>query len=313
MSRALEEFLRGIDATQKAAERISSPSIGGQIRRTPEQLQLNGLHVVTFALLEEFLRQRTIEVLGALGRSGAKFIDFPGPMQLQILQETFKGITFHLNKGEDDRLTKLQVETINLHTTADENQNFSPSEFCFGKSQSNISLRQITEFLNSFGIQADSAFGTLLDRLSLQHLGDAGTIFKKVSENRHAAAHAFSLDFRHTEFIEDLKLGYKLLAFIYDTVLSQTTKSLKDSIIKKRAFQPTTAESYPLRSVRFDSIAQEWKVERLLPSHTETLRPIPKNRLEASLERLKTGRHDKDDTVFIIDSNGALVNWVQPI
>lgn len=315
MSEARSQFLEGMRGLETAAGRIGSPSLGSNSSRSPEYLQLNGLHVIAFALLEDFLRKRTNEVLTSLGMLAVNFESFPADLKLHILQESFKGIGFYISRKDDEsRLDRLLMEVMTLNTSTDSDVIFQPSDFCFGKSQSNISLAQIVSLLQSFGIDVAVLFSKIMEiQLRLSHLGSAEVMFKRLAENRNAAAHAFSLNFDLVKFSSDLKTSYKVFAFLFDTALSQAVFFLAKSHKNKNDFLAPVAEVIPFRSIRFDSIKNDWKVIRYFGAVEEELDSIKEKELNAKLEKIKKGKHDKDDTIYVINFDGSLNTWLQPI
>jgi hypothetical protein len=316
MSIAREDFLLAMSSLQVATAKISSPAIGTNASRSAEYLQLNGLHVVAFALLEDFLKRRTLEVLREAGKAKVRFDFFPESLKLHVLQESFKGINFYLSRkiaAGENRLENLIIEILSLHTTADNNSDFEPSDFCFGKSQSNISLAQITNFLDALGMSSSLVFSKIMERMQLEHLGSAELIYARLAENRNSAAHAFNVDFDLINFLNDIRIGYRLIAFIFDTALSQAIHTLKNAAVANIVYECPTAEEIPLRAIRFDSIKREWQVARQLGDNEYQLDSIKEKGLASKLEAMKRSKHDKDDSIFVINNEGALHTWLQPI
>jgi hypothetical protein len=314
MSSATEDFLLGMAGLESAASRLTSPAIGGSSSRSAEYLQLNGLHVVAFALLEDFLRRRTLEILVALGKAKVRFDSFPDGLKLQILQETFKGIGFFISrKTSENKVDTLLVEALSIYTAADEKSDFVPSDFCFGKSQSNISLSQIITFLEAFGVSVTASLSKILERIQFEHLGSPEVIFSRLSDNRNMAAHAFNLNFNLVEFLSDVRAGFRILAFLYDTILSHSAFNLREAVFAGEPYRNFLAESICLKSIRFDSLKKEWKVVRQTAEREEEQDPIKEKSLNSKLDSLKKSKHDKDDTIYIVNSGGVLQTWLQPI
>ncbi|MFM0243649.1 hypothetical protein [Paraburkholderia sediminicola] len=314
MSTATEEFLLGMAGLEAAASKIASPTMGYASTRSAEYLQLNGLHVVSFSLLEDFLRRRTLEVLTSIGKANVKFEYFPDNMKLHLLQETFKGINFYLGrKTTENKLDTLLIDILSINTAADENLAYMPSEFSFGRSQSNISLTQVVAFLESFGVSVSATFSSLIARLRYEHLGSPEGIFSRLAENRNMAAHAFNLNFNLVEFINDVKIAFKVLAFVYDTSLSHSLFQIKQAAIKGEPIKDFNADTICLKSVRYDSLKGEWQVMRQIGENEDQQKPIKEKNLHAKLDAFRNGKHDKEDTVYVINSAGALQTWIQPI
>ncbi|USS44964.1 MULTISPECIES: HEPN domain-containing protein [Burkholderia] len=296
-----------------AASRLHPALIGANSTRSAEYLQLNGLHVVTFAIFEDFLRRRTLEILEALGKSKVKFDSFPDEFKLQILQETYKGINFFLSKKVADKTDTLLIEAMNLNTAADQKLDFVPSQFAFGRSQSNVSLAQITAFLDSFGMSSIECLREIQRRIGFAHLGGPEGIFSRMAENRHSAAHAFNVNFNIVEFADDVKAAFKVLAFAFDTTLSQRAHALKVATLKNETLGFFGPDSVVFKSFRFDTIKKQWRVAIEKHDGETEQSPVKENSLSAKLSTLLNSTKKLEETVYVIDRNGTLTTWLQPI
>lgn len=283
------------------------------VTHSPDYLQLNGLHVILFSSIEHFLRGRVIEILQSLGKSGVKFDFFPTALKLYLLQESFKGTNFQISKkAASEKIDNFLIEILSLNTHAVDNLEFVPSSYCFGNSQSNISYTQISSLLEAFGVMnPPQVMLEIQSRLQQQHLGSIDLIFSRLAENRHSAAHSFSLDFESTQFLSDVKGAARILSFCIDTAISHAAHQIRGAFIAGSDIPVFSVDALSFRIFRFDSINQEFKVTRETPQAAHELPPVKEKRIEAEFKRLLT--HKPDDTAVAIGRDGSIFNWAQPI
>lgn len=310
MSQARTDLFEALSGLEQAAVRLTPPSSGRAAARSPDHLLLNGLHVVAFAALEDFLRRRTIEVISALARAPITFKAIPESLQIQIIQEWLKGMNAYLNrKDSNPRAPTLLLEAEIIGTTA-VTAPFTVSDYCFGRSQSNLTAAQISSLLSAIEVAGGmAALAEISSRVGFSHLGQPEQIFMRLSESRHAAAHGFGLDFRLTDFFEDVRAGIRVVAFTFDTCLSQGVYSIRRGIEKNQMLGPYSGANVSLRAIRFDSIRQEWSVK--LNELDQS--PITRGQYNKKLATHGANAYKTGETVYVIDATGVLKDWLQPM
>lgn len=310
MSSARTDLLKTLDGLEQAAGRLVSPVGGQDSQRSADYLLLNGLHVIAFSAVEDFIRRRAIEVVSALTHKPVTFRQLPDGLQLQILQEWIKGMSAYLQRADSQsRTSTLLYEAEVIGTTAGASQ-FVLSDYSFGRSQSNISLNQITNLLTALNFQRGlECLREVAGLANLSHLGAPDQIFTRLMENRHSAAHSFGLDFKLAEFLTDMKAGLRALAFTYDTCISQAALVMRKAITASHVFQPVQTGAFKIRAIRFDSLNLEWSVSlgsTVLPS-------IKKEKFNSKREDFEKRKGVADETIFVVDGSGKLKEWFQPI
>ena len=152
MNSAFNDFIAALASLREEAAQMPNLT-PAQLsnNRSAAHLRLNGLSVVAFSSLEDFIRRRTYEVIRWLGEQSVPFASLPKSLQSTILIGTLKGLNFSLDRAEkDDRSFIVQLEGLLLGQTG-ENGKFVPSEYFFGRSASNISAGVVKQLLQAVG------------------------------------------------------------------------------------------------------------------------------------------------------------------
>lgn len=309
MSTALDDFLATVRELEKIVQTLGAAPLVPGSSRGANILQLSGLQVVAFSALEDFLRRRTLEVISSLGRDGFTFDELPEKLRLFVLEGTIAGVSHVLGKTEaDDRITLLQLEGLLLGATSDEAKTFIPSEFFFGRSQSNLSTSNIKSLLEALNVNGGWACLTDIAAIAgFAHLGPPDQIFTRVAGNRHRAAHSFGAEYKVAEFTADIKTSIRVLAFAFDTCINQVTYKLKESKIRNLEYTAFNSIALMLRVFRFNPIAKNWQVTR-----GKTVKRIQKGQTEKYLNDYVEVSKKSGETLLVLDSLGSPEKWIQP-
>jgi hypothetical protein len=311
VSQSVTDLLATLDGLDDIANGLGAASIASHTSRSKQSLQLNGLHVVAFAAVEDFLRCRAYEVIFTLGKSGVKFNDFPDSFRAFVLEQTVEGVSFSLTRSEvGARINLLQRQGMLIGATSDVRSTFEPSEYFFGRTKSNISAAHIKSLLEAFVIEGGWAFlAQLATQMGQTHLGTPDQIFTRLSKNRHSAAHGFSNDYKVTELINDVRFGARVLSFAFDTCISQWAFQLKTTIAKNQIQGPFKNEMINLWSIEFEPTSGK-HVERRNGKITKT---IARRDVQARLSHHRAATQLQGYSVLKIDGQGKIDAWIQPI
>jgi hypothetical protein len=311
VSTAKSDFLLTLKSLEEISIKLGPSGIGSGANRSENNIRLNGIHVIAFAALEDFLRRRAFEVVSWLGKSGVRFEKFPESLRKFILEETIKGINFSISRTDDeDRITMLQLQGLLLESTSNANANFDPSEFVFGKSQSNISTKQIGELLSAFQVPGVlESFTTIASLANMSHLGAPIQTFARLAKNRHRAAHGFGLDYRLQDFITDVRSGLPLCAFTFDTCISQCVFQMAESYSKNQVLSSFQVNTIVLRRFEFDMAVSKWQEIR----GNRKIQELAKGKLNPRLKEIRSGTVGKGETTIVRGGAGGIEDWLQPI
>lgn len=312
MSAAYDDFWATICTLRELSEALGDVLPGTQGTRSANHIRLNGLHVVAFAALEDFIRRRAHEVISWLGTEGVRLDSFPHWLQMLILQGTIEGINFSLSRTDkDDRVTLLQLQGLLLSSSGEIDQSFTPSEYFFGRAASNISRDDVRELLEAFGLgEKFACLNEVTTLLEMTSLGSIDSVFTGLAKNRHRAAHSFGLDYKLSDFRSDMATALPLFAFAFDTSISQCAQALRKTVVTdKAAFEKFSASASIVRTVEFDPAQSRWHEYRL----GKTIKKLKKGELQLRLEAFSNRTMGRGETIIVKNEKGLIDGWIQPI
>ncbi|HDR9030276.1 TPA: hypothetical protein QDB14_004513 [Burkholderia vietnamiensis] len=312
MSEAYEDFWATICTLRELSEALGDVLPGTQGARSANHVRLNGLHVVAFAALEDFIRRRAHEVISWLGAEGVRLESFPNRLQMLILQGTIEGINFSLSRTDkDDRVTLLQLQGLLLSSSGENDQAFVPSEYFFGKAASNISRDDVRELLEAFGLgEKFACLSEVTALLEMPLLGSIEGVFTRLAKNRHRAAHGFGLDYKLSDFRSDMANALPLFAFAFDTSISQCAQALRKTVIAdKVAFEKFSAATSVIRIVEFNPDQSGWQENRL----GKIVKKLKKGELRQRLQAFANRAMGSGETIIVKNEKGLINGWIQPI
>ncbi len=262
MSKARNIFIQRLKAYKLATEEelIIAKAPSEILHNSRARLYRNGLAVVGFTALEDFLKSRTSEVLTTIGNGYAKFADLPDRIKDAATIGALKAVNFHANivkhRG-DDVLAFIQHEAGLIASTTQ--PSFQISGFSLGWNKSNLSDADINEILGAFQIKNGwGEIARIAHKVGLGIPSLQGS-FKNAALRRHAAAHV-----AHTESevidLQDFRREALAIALGFDILLSRCLRLILDTNKEYLSGKSDTVTSRG--SILFaDSIAnQKWRV-----------------------------------------------------
>jgi hypothetical protein len=182
----------------------------------------NGLAVAGFAVLEEFLRSRTAEVLGSCSGCALAFEDLPEPLQEFSMKGVVSALKFQVDmrsrSGED---VSGLIRRAGRALASTDSAVYELSELAFGRARSNLSHDDLKELLRGFKIK--DAWGNV-DRLG-KRMGFSSLSlrddFQSAAQRRHAAAHRGSVEVPLGD-LQILPSQVLAIAATFDALLSRS-------------------------------------------------------------------------------------------
>ena len=153
------------------------------------RLLRNGLAVVGFVALEDFIKNRTIEILKEVSTSFISFNNLTEDLQYHTTVEVLKSILriASYQNTKSDKISFIQHETKIISSSLD--TAYDLNSYSFGYNNSNITSDEIKKILNSFNIADPWRKMTLLSStIGLTSL-PLDNSFKNAASRRHTAAH----------------------------------------------------------------------------------------------------------------------------
>ncbi|MDH3044034.1 MAE_28990/MAE_18760 family HEPN-like nuclease [Gordonia alkanivorans] len=197
------------------------------------KLLRRGLYVVSFNLLEDFMKKRMSACLDAISLRGVPFADLPDKLQEAAIVSAFSN---GLNRSSFDRLQKKQVlqEVAAAVASTSAYSTYQIHKYSLLHSGSNITSDEINKALQALHIERP--WETLNAIAASTGIGGIPIVdrFKSCLQTRHEAAH--NLAAVEISDIDELLGLATLLAFGFDTAISAGTSRILDK-------QKTTAKT----------------------------------------------------------------------
>jgi hypothetical protein len=251
VSNARTGFLDGLRAYERAA-RSADLHHNPLDRPANETARLfrNGLAVVGFALLEEFLRSRTAEVLRRVSGCGLPFTELPEQLQIAGTVDVASALKFQVDlrrrAGED--VTSLVMDAGRALASVG-GPNYELSELAFGRGRPNVGHDDVKDILRAFNVK--DAWGQTTRIAKRANCPVLSTLddFRSVATRRHEAAHLGGHDTALGD-LRDYPVQALAIAIGFDALLSRAAFLL---VTMDRSFAAGTYDlsdgAIPLRFV----------------------------------------------------------------
>jgi hypothetical protein len=260
MSLARADFIKRIDILDKS---ISSDSVKSK-SLTPQneehnsiaKLLRNGLAVVSFASLEDFIKRRSTEVMSEVGSIGVEFSDLPKKLQNAATYESIRAFGFQLSIiAPSEKVSYVQEHARHLASTS--NSTFQLSPHTFAHEQSNVTPETIKKILLCFNITDPWRQMTVLaSMLGLTALPLEET-YRAASKRRHKAAHSASTDTPQNDVKQFVKEAFAI-AISFDLLLSKALQKFSSGDNRYlNGDKKITSEDISFRMVKYKNNA--WK------------------------------------------------------
>ncbi|EKY2100756.1 hypothetical protein QNX20_002512 [Cronobacter sakazakii] len=251
-----------MSAKDKLIERISTVEITLQLPQLINQgaggvnapnnksatLLRKGLGIVIFNILEDFLKERTIEMFLSISSSLTSFSNLPNEMREAATLGALKGLVHRATlekKTQGDWMSLVQVEALNINSTSLVN-GFTISPFSLMSEGSNVYPDDLIKAMKCLNIEG--GWGTLQKISSLCNGGvlDLKQSFHNISSRRHKAAHVANFDYEHGWLTEAVTEIFAI-ASSFDMALSARS----DELLANPAIALSKCEVHDKLSLRF--------------------------------------------------------------
>lgn len=252
MSTARAQFLNRITSLTNSLsiDAVTSRALTEPLHNDVARMLRNGLAVVGFAALEDFLKSRTSEILSEVGRTSIPFQDLPERLQHATTFDAVAALSYQLSllRQKADRVVYVQEHAQKIASTATAAYELSPHSLGFG--QANLQDQVIKDVLKCFLI--DDPWGEmtkLASRLGLAALPLDET-YRSAAIRRHRAAHVAHADTPQADLVQFVKEAMAI-AIGFDALLSRAITRMKAH--DRRYLDGSTkveASSIAIRSVK---------------------------------------------------------------
>ena len=155
MSQARASFVTGLNALRASLSepwiQDLTPADVGHNERA--RLIRNGLAIMQFSLLEEFIRARTAELLGKLDTSRIAFASLPEKLQLAATRGAIRALDYQSRyKGASDAIAMIGSHAQGIASVLGPST-YKLSEMCFGRSKANLTEDDIRDVLSAVHVE----------------------------------------------------------------------------------------------------------------------------------------------------------------
>lgn len=267
----------------------------------------NGLAVVGFAALEDFIKSRTSEILSLIGTSTSiPFDKLPPKLQSATTFDSINAISFQLSLLDSDSAKLSYVLDSAIKIASTQNTNYNLIEHAYGYSQSNVNHETIKTILGNFQIDNPWVQMTkLASRLNLVALPLEET-FKNASRRRHKAAHVAHASTPLNDLRQFVKEAFAV-AVSFDCLISNALYKIKvsDSDYLNQTNPRKIKESdINFRFIKFDNkLWKEYPTEKAVRAYRKNadFNLIQPNALIRAQKNLQT--------LVSFNSNGLISKW----
>lgn len=189
----------------------------------------NGLAIIEFNIIEDFIKRRIGEAFKYLGTCGIAFNDLPKTIIEASLYKALKGIlqrAENLKRTTGDYITFIQTEAKFLASTLD--TSFELSEYTLGWDKSNLSTEDLKDIFKIFQIQGGWSSVQEISSILNITLIQPSDIFRNAAQRRHKAAHNPNSDAPIND-LTDFVLQGKIIALAFDALISKSLKHILDN------------------------------------------------------------------------------------
>ena len=262
----------------------------------------NGLTVVGFNALEDFIKLRTSEVLSDIGKIGIPFNSLPEKLQFAVTCDAVSALSFQLRfREKSDKISYIQEQALKISSTANTAYDLFPQ--AFGYDSSNLYEDTIKEILSCFLIKNPWGEMTIIgSNIGLVAMPLQET-YKSAMQRRHKAAHHANTDIPQSDikqFINDALA----ISITFDSLLSKAF-----SLISKHNMSYLKGKSFldhnlvKKRIIKFSD--NTWK--EFPPGKTKDYR-INSDK-DYLVNEARARSHFKEELLIVFDTNNSIDTW----
>jgi hypothetical protein len=186
-----------------------------------------GLGIVAFNILEDFVKNRSLEALTFLSNSTVAFSNLPSKLQEASTLNAMSAILFRAKldkRAGRDWLGLVQNESLKVHST--QNPTYELSKYSLVSGSSNISPEEIQELLSAFGISGGWATLKMVSDKIGGGIPDLSQSYKNAAERRHNSAHSAAFQYDH-QWLTGIKDDIITIAASLDILLCAMCRKIQ--------------------------------------------------------------------------------------
>jgi hypothetical protein len=194
-----------------------------------------GLGIVAFNILEDFIRNKSLESLATVSNSRISFDKLTESLQEASITGALSALSFRSkiekNDGGDWK-TLVQDEALKIHST--KYATFELSKFSLVSANSNINAAEVADVLKSFGIKGGwNTLKQVSDNVG-GGLPDLNQSYKNAADRRHASAHTATFQYNY-QWLSDIRNEILAISCSLEILLSARCRQIATDLTKNIA------------------------------------------------------------------------------
>jgi hypothetical protein len=262
-----------------------------------------GLGIVAFNILEDFIKNKTIEALTQVANSGIEFSNLTSKLQNASILEALQALVFRakLTKKEGgDWKALIQEETLKIHST--KNQHFEFSQFSLLSSNSNVLTDEVPELLTAFGITGGwTKLKSVSDSIG-GGIPDLNMSYRNASERRHNSAHLASFRYEYT-WLSQIKRDIISISASIDILLTARCRQIRRNLLSEISIHNIDND------LNYHFLEEDNGKYRETKQISGRARKVW-NTLNEAEHTLKPRLEIQKEFLIILDSGKNIVNWI---
>lgn len=230
MSSSKTDFIERIRCLSSSVETaaVQNRTLTDREHNSIARMLRNGLAVVSFASLEDFIKKRSSEAMAEVSNCTVPFQELPEKLQRATTYEVLSALNYQLSLlDKDDKSSYIQEHALKISSTATQHYEFSTHTFAH--SQANISNIVIGDILKCFNVDDPwRQMSQMASDLGLTANLPLSEVFKSASLRRHKAAHVAGADTPPTDLKQFVKEAFAI-AITFDALLSKSIQKLLEN------------------------------------------------------------------------------------
>lgn len=259
MANARTDFIDRIRTLKKTisdTEAVRSKSLAEREHNEIARMLRNGLAVVGFASLEDFIKARSSEVLNSIGPLGVPFERLPDKIQMATTSGAISALNYQLSlRDRQDKTTFVQEHAQKISSTS--NGGYSLTALAFGFGQANLNGEAVKNILSSFNIE--NPWGQITNIASSLGLAalPLSESFSNAAIRRHRAAHVAGADTPQGDISQFVSEAISI-AIGFDFLITKAFNKIKNfDAAYLNGTSKITASNISYRVIRYSD--SKWK------------------------------------------------------
>ncbi|WP_159065982.1 MAE_28990/MAE_18760 family HEPN-like nuclease [Deinococcus ficus] len=309
MSQARIDLQKRLSAFAGAlkTDAITTKTLADVEHNASAQILRNGLAVIGFAMMEDFIRNRTGEILDRAGSGQTRFTELPQVLQNAAVVEIYKSVQMQAKLQQLDSNQRIVLfQDIAKHIVSTQTAAFHLPRWSFGFDQSNLSDSTIDTILSAFWCKDGwQSMKTVASRCGVG-IPDLKSTFKAAASRRHSAAHNSSASVEFSD-LDSFKNEIIAISMCFDLIISLGLRRTLDRDNK------VVVNGNPLAGghvkVRFIEV-EGGKFKERLPNKPRAIKSS--NTLEDALNQAYPRAKQAEEAIIIRPSGGFPTAWTTP-